>query len=388
MVEPHPVHVDIICYLLLPMAAERPAIPGVSSRRFACDRCRSLKLRCPRSGPKHEPCYRCTRVEVACTTSPIYRIRNHFAHQPPAQTTTVSHARSRPAAALDTAPKATQLPTPNPEPWHSSLQWHLSDSPACTDHTLQSATPLSLSFSTSTLDLTAPTTPSLNEDALPSLPNQVSSQPIEFDRGDPLCNFEWDLNENEIEPLAVSSPERCSGISEPPAAEGTPTADLSRINETLAMQWNRIRDPALALTLATLVAPLAETHINHPSGILKATNDFLHILRSLARQDALRIASKAPENTIISGRNTAQAQAHRSLSNISRHESSHGLDSTTALLILSSYVHLLRIFTVQFEVICGLLQDVADSGFPSLDAAHEYSNWGGESFRGKRFYLR
>ncbi|OCL07505.1 hypothetical protein AOQ84DRAFT_408842 [Glonium stellatum] len=51
--------------------------PTYSARRFACDRCRGQKLRCPRegtNGQNNEPCRRCDRAGVKCLTSPSGRI--------------------------------------------------------------------------------------------------------------------------------------------------------------------------------------------------------------------------------------------------------------------------------------------------------------------------
>lgn len=56
--------------------AEQPSVPGVSSRRSACDKCRFSKSRCLRSHPNQSKCDRCTRAERECTTSPIFRVRD------------------------------------------------------------------------------------------------------------------------------------------------------------------------------------------------------------------------------------------------------------------------------------------------------------------------
>ncbi|KAI0434877.1 hypothetical protein F5Y09DRAFT_190994 [Xylaria sp. FL1042] len=58
------------------MATEPSSIPGISSRRSACDRCRFSKSRCLRSHPEQPKCDRCTRADCECTTSPIFRMRD------------------------------------------------------------------------------------------------------------------------------------------------------------------------------------------------------------------------------------------------------------------------------------------------------------------------
>ncbi|KAK7973730.1 4-coumarate-CoA ligase [Apiospora arundinis] len=60
------------------MSGEKKPTPGVSSRRSACDRCRGQKLRCLRKGGDAQGrCDRCAKADTACTTSPIYRMRNY-----------------------------------------------------------------------------------------------------------------------------------------------------------------------------------------------------------------------------------------------------------------------------------------------------------------------
>lgn len=50
---------------------------GVSSRRFACDRCRGQKLRCIRERTDQQNCDRCFRADAECRTSPGFRVRSY-----------------------------------------------------------------------------------------------------------------------------------------------------------------------------------------------------------------------------------------------------------------------------------------------------------------------
>ncbi|KAI9641170.1 hypothetical protein NHQ30_010600 [Ciborinia camelliae] len=52
-------------------------IPGVSSRRSACDRCRGQKLRCLREQADQQSCDRCVRADAECRTSPVFRVRSY-----------------------------------------------------------------------------------------------------------------------------------------------------------------------------------------------------------------------------------------------------------------------------------------------------------------------
>lgn len=48
---------------------------GISSRRSACDRCRTQKSKCLRERPDQVRCDRCHHADSECVTSPIYRMR-------------------------------------------------------------------------------------------------------------------------------------------------------------------------------------------------------------------------------------------------------------------------------------------------------------------------
>jgi hypothetical protein len=355
------------------MAAEPPIVHGISSRRSACDRCRSLKLRCPRNNPSNDPCHRCTRAEVACIISPTYRLRAHFRRR----ATTVSrtaHASLSPEHSLATElvppsvfsgtghERASQVSASDLDPWHPSLSWPLGSLSACTGDSLPAVTPAPASFPDSTFDMAWPTTPISNENQpLPPVSKQIPSPPAESDREDASRSHEWDLDEDELDSCSASCSGRSLDLFERADGDETPTADLSRANLSLAKQLDQIRRSASAVTLEVLVAPLADSHVSHPSGMIKATHDFLQVLRSLTGRHGTP--------TEMTANPTVRAQTHRRPPNMLGSGSSHSLDSTEALLVLSSYIHLLRIYVVQFEAICRLLQDVADSSFPSLDFA-------------------
>ncbi|TGO40972.1 hypothetical protein BHYA_0028g00130 [Botrytis hyacinthi] len=49
---------------------------GVSSRRFACDRCRGQKLRCIRERTDQQNCDRFFRADAECRTSPVFHARS------------------------------------------------------------------------------------------------------------------------------------------------------------------------------------------------------------------------------------------------------------------------------------------------------------------------
>ncbi|KAF1993195.1 hypothetical protein P154DRAFT_583058 [Amniculicola lignicola CBS 123094] len=58
------------------MATFQQPVPGVSSRRSACDKCRLSKARCLRKDHNQDRCDRCVRARSECTTSPVFKLRN------------------------------------------------------------------------------------------------------------------------------------------------------------------------------------------------------------------------------------------------------------------------------------------------------------------------
>lgn len=58
------------------MPTEHAVAPVISSRRFACDRCRVQKAKCIREHPDQARCDRCTRADLECVTSPECRVQN------------------------------------------------------------------------------------------------------------------------------------------------------------------------------------------------------------------------------------------------------------------------------------------------------------------------
>lgn len=57
------------------MSDEHAPTTGISSRRSACDRCRTQKSKCLRQHRDQTRCDRCTHADSECVTSPIYRMR-------------------------------------------------------------------------------------------------------------------------------------------------------------------------------------------------------------------------------------------------------------------------------------------------------------------------
>ena len=51
------------------MVANPSTCSAVRSRRSACDRCRAYKLRCQRDEQPNEPCDRCLKAHLVCTTT-------------------------------------------------------------------------------------------------------------------------------------------------------------------------------------------------------------------------------------------------------------------------------------------------------------------------------
>lgn len=51
------------------MLSQAPSSSLKLSRRSACDRCKAYKLKCIREGKASDPCQRCAKADLSCTTT-------------------------------------------------------------------------------------------------------------------------------------------------------------------------------------------------------------------------------------------------------------------------------------------------------------------------------
>ncbi|PWY82163.1 hypothetical protein BO70DRAFT_396461 [Aspergillus heteromorphus CBS 117.55] len=117
----------------LPPTSETVAYP--SAKRYACDRCRSHKLRCPRENPSvQQSCTRCIRAGAVCVTSDAKPLGRPSRGDPrPLPPAPASHAARHPSPPVPRRPQSVDMSTsqhPTPAWDHGLYPWSQSTFPS------------------------------------------------------------------------------------------------------------------------------------------------------------------------------------------------------------------------------------------------------------------
>lgn len=252
------------------MPRDQTAVPGVSSRRSACDRCRGQKLRCLRESDDMDGrCDRCAKADAQCATSPIYRMRNKFVQDGASSLMQASRKRWRRQQDQDQSPYSLSS---NPR-WNSGVD---------------SVEVLLPSASTPT-DITSWNSPSMGlkvpcpgDDVGPSDTGGGSSS-------SPRMLLHDGLQQNSDHGISDISQEFMDLVLPDTEAESKTydfMSELSKINATLAAHMKQIVQGRPFVTLKTLIAPecgkTAETTtistLTPLENILNTTKAYLDIL--------------------------------------------------------------------------------------------------------------
>ncbi|TGO60964.1 hypothetical protein BCON_0031g00420 [Botryotinia convoluta] len=436
---------------------------GVSSRRFACDRCRGQKLRCIRERTNQESYDRCFRADAACRTSPVFRLRSYTDDTALASTNSIGEkARVQKSvrkrrynnaaqlqrqsqvttqqAVMDTAivtetasPSVSLEQTalmnlfetsqsPSTMPMYSTdfsntisdMHWAAEDSlfsglilPDGTDQTFDLSGNSGTGSSTESYPSQAPTyTGDLPSRPKPSLilsPRTASStstsnlQNLECSSHKTLAT----ISENNI--LYESSQDQVAGsISIDKNEEENIVKRLAKTNLDLVSLLSQINQGNPKAIVEMLVEPIneAKSPRTRLDDILNSTRDFLQSLSLLAGSSSrpsvsppqsfsdTHLSSDPASNTIRPGHQKTHKNYANALSETDKSSTTSPADSspsstdtalstsntktgpeldvTLLLLILTSYMHLLRLYEVLFSHIHGFLTEISDSDDPSL----------------------
>ena len=417
------------------MRGDQDAVPGVSSRRFACDRCRSMKLRCLREGAdKDTRCDRCARADADCVVNPIFPTRNEFAgdeygeagarkrrrqneslRQPsqsqlpftnygtpvsmlfndltpteniPDANVTVSSDDNRSEQRNWGQPTKPNEPCPNAfgAPLHQWEMEELSSGPLplhCNpDENLAPFTfpATSIDFSSDSYMASAFAQPSAG------IANTTSGCPPLFSARPPnqgaTNHAESGLELSLHDSISTQNVRHTLNSS-----DGTKSShQLSKITCDLAGQLSRLEEESFDITLSTLLSSSNESlssNKNPVGDLLASTRQFLDVLAALSTR------SQPPQNFISDtrllqgmadprlgrGATSSSQSCYSSLSPSPDHCHSPVSCSTSKcspapkakhdhaclLLLITSYIYLLRLYTWVFMHIKALFQKVAES---------------------------
>ncbi|KAI0379119.1 hypothetical protein F5Y04DRAFT_290583 [Hypomontagnella monticulosa] len=389
----------------------------LSSRRFACDRCRGQKLRCLRQQGDQVRCDRCLKADAQCLTTPTLIIRSPSSDglhsiarkRQRRDNTRIIHQSTGPYA-RDVGNGGDILP-PNSASTSSALGSNSVPVIAEVPQVWDSATfnpelinDLDGMLSTvdygSTADTDTQKRPSFESIEVTSSNNLSPIHHLDFPNnysglGDTPGQHSTDRIDKEPIEIVLSDFIRNQNPDPPPSVADSAescTHQLSSINLKLLTQLNRITQGPPLVKIDMLVTksdesdPSSSTPIDD---ILNGTREFVDGLellsRSLRPSAAPSSSSNSPygsEAAIESpdrGRSGSSDQDFSSTSassSLPSTDSSSGrktcngrssvLDVATQLLILSCYVHVLRLYVVLFAYIHRFLREIADSDDPTL----------------------
>ncbi|KAK5652235.1 hypothetical protein OQA88_10732 [Cercophora sp. LCS_1] len=381
------------------MQGEQAPTPGVSSRRSACDRCRGQKLRCLREGSDPDGrCDRCSKADTQCVTSPVYHMRNYSVvggHVVAASSSQKRRRRADPASR-----ETTQAPTPQQQSQgQNTPPSAATESSSAPPFGWPSVDPFvpppasdggssnfeAINWSSLIDPVAAPLSgstpvpqdmpwPTYSEEAMrtPSLANLGSLDLGASNRGSTATVTGMDITQSHIE-------------------------ELSRINLDLASQMARMAKGPPHVNLKTIIAP--DCSKANPSGamttpvedLLATTRHYLDVLGLITGTSRpwLPITLNPPPTNnsgrfMSTGCSTASSALSTSASSAaSSHEESQDswsakspstatqpssaasaqspLDTSTLLLVLLCYIHILRLHVALFAHIRVYLQFVSES---------------------------
>ncbi|KAI1148946.1 hypothetical protein F4825DRAFT_432141 [Nemania diffusa] len=338
------------------------AAVALSSRRFACDRCRGQKLRCLRERQDLNRCDRCLKADTECLTTPSSTIRSHstdFSTTTPQKRKHLGPSHVPPTAYADLGPASGPLrdrlahsdPADSlewPQIWDGSLN-NIEFGAGLEDTAMYSleCQPLN-ACATASAHVFAPSQPISTYVVTPEdtqdTPSRQSIGKNSSSSGDAV-GFSLDgiLSSRESQ---TSSP-------------GVESSDsyihrLSNTNLSLISQLSRIDQGPPKVTLDMLISKLDESDPLSTSPVenmLSTTREFIEVLEALSRKTS---PSTTPSSSSLA-----------STSDISepptRLDGNGRVDITTLLIILSCYVQVLRLYSVLFSHIHQFLLEIAES---------------------------
>lgn len=357
-----------------------------SSRRFACDRCRGQKLRCLRERSDQERCDRCLRADAECLTTPTLLMQSRSGDD----LGSITRKRQR----RHNSPPKKRTPSVT---YHSEVGYNLSS--------------VGVGLSAS---------PAVQSSALPALTEfsqTWDSAAYDAGLGDGLEGIQLSSNTQKhpsFDPIEITHPEGLSlmHLSDIPSTSGsggtlshhsadrigraTMSVALSDFIHTQNQNQNQDALPSdttfaeifahrLSTTNIKLLTQLGRLEFGSPGvnldvfitrsdesdpstttpidDILSGTREFISVLEDLSQNSRSSTTSSFAGDAPY-GLETSVENARSSLS--SGHNPAFNV--TTQLLILSCYVHMLRLYVILFAHIHEFLEEIANSDDPTLCA--------------------
>lgn len=406
------------------------AVPGISSRRSACDRCRVQKARCLREQADQARCDRCVRADAECVTSPICRRRSWqiIAYDSSNSSTIVGSKKRQRRGQQDqevrtpgestgafgmqfanrshsTSPfysdQSAALPASSsilPQPLPESSAQLAAGNVAGFEALFSQPTDLSLNYIQDSLGLSdeffmtgalAPAQNALQVSPVPSSDNpdlMGTTSPLNVTGPSSIPNDPTPESRGE-----GTTDSRDNGNT-PQQDVGSPLQQLSRLDYELVTLLTFLDKGRPHVTIDTLISPIDNAKSSKPAvdDILNRTREFVDLLKAFSGHQPSSAATKGPQSSPKRRSHPPDASrgssdmdhdtpsdsfAQSMASTLSSSSSSPtmsdsrattALDSTSLLTILTVYIRVLRLHLVIFSNVYELLKDISKSDNPVL----------------------
>lgn len=406
------------------MAMLSPETHAQSAKRFACDRCRGQKLRCPREDQTGQSCTRCLRAGAMCIISNLRPLGR------PARKTTPGNSQGRERcprkpASGQSGPADDEInllydidPTQNPNHLFGAEKHHgsrrddgPSEGPGAFDANgpvffgLDPAILLGLSGASDDFlggGLSSGQNsfgiPSLNGTHIPSPSDAESAYADTSHRSSDQSQYVRDESSQRLDSDSL----RAADPSKQPR-KTTSSADavqrLSVLIQSLSKQLERLKTAPWSVTLVNIVCAKQgqEAANSNPLGeVLQSTSEFVQVLQTIAFKtsadqpvSAFQSPNSDPTTLSSSGSDMYCSRAAANLNNAVQplHISSSPFDQlhtpefripppsdhskpdlSTALLILTCYIQIIQIYNLLFLRVCESLSEMSHQSISSLQS--------------------
>ncbi|KAJ5740886.1 hypothetical protein N7493_000758 [Penicillium malachiteum] len=390
-------------------------------KRFACDRCRGQKLRCPREDQTGQSCTRCLRAGASCITSNLRPLGR------PARKTTPGNSQRRPrrpvrgqsGTADDEIDELYDMdPNPNPNNLFDAEKHHGSrryDGPSEGPGTFEANGPAFFGLDPAILlGLSGVRDdflgfglsngqnpfgiPSLNGTHIPSPSDVESAYADTSHRSSSQSQY---FRDESSQRLDSDFPKAADPSKQPRKTMSSADAvqRLSVLIQSLSKQLDRLKTAPWSVTLVNIVCGKQgqEAVNSNPLGeVLQSTSEFVQVLQAIAfktsaDQPGSRFQSPNSDPTTLSSSgcdmycslvaanlNNAVQPLHISSSPFGQlptpelripPPSDHSQpDISTTLLILTCYIQIIQIYNILFLRVCESLSEMSHQSISSLQS--------------------
>ncbi|KAK8038628.1 hypothetical protein PG993_007039 [Apiospora rasikravindrae] len=396
------------------MTSGEQSLSGISSRRFACDRCRASKAKCLRQNLDQARCDRCSRIDSQCVTTPVFRIRSW---QPPDAAGDTLNGSGEDGRKANKRPRRSesqdQFPTPTasdfpPDSHDDTVRRGRNFANASTLHQAHDRNSGSsgLNLSNASLfgeeldaamgtmfdshienafDLNLPEeifgtiTPAMTGDETTGTYPSIHHPPTNGIQDQLPTEFSQEYSAQASRDITGEDGREVHIETTP-----TPLQQLSKLDYDLITLSHRLNQSHPSLVMRTLAEEEISSSPSAVDDILKGTTKFADVLKLLAESclppstvlpssaDSHRSSSRSTTRTSRSGSYTSDCDSSSCDRDSPNQSSPSGqpahqeLDTPSLLLVITAYIRLLKIHSNVFAGIYQYIKELSERENPHL----------------------